>query len=33
MGRRCTVTGRGYWLNGERVPLIYVDSLIAADSP
>lgn len=33
MGRRCTVTGRGYWLNGERVPLIYVDSLIAAYSP
>ncbi|MEI6148713.1 MAG: SH3 domain-containing protein [bacterium] len=26
LGRRCAVKGRGYWLNGEPVPLIYADS-------
>lgn len=29
MGRPSKVKGRGYWLNGERVPLIYVDSITA----
>jgi SH3-like domain-containing protein len=34
LGQRCTVKGRGYWLNGERVPLIYADLLaVAVDVP
>lgn len=27
VGRPCKVKGRGYWLNGEKVPLIYIDSI------
>jgi SH3-like domain-containing protein len=30
MGQPCKVKGRGYWLNGERVPLIYCDSITAS---
>ena len=28
MGQQMTVKGRGYWLNGERIPLIYPDRMI-----
>jgi SH3-like domain-containing protein len=30
LGQRAVVRGRGYWLNGERAPLIYPDKLETA---
>lgn len=31
MGQPMTVRGRGYWLNGERIPLIYPDRMVPGD--